>query len=32
MVQSAQRSGDHSLLSLGPPAWLSGYRALVVDP
>ena len=26
MVQSAQRSGDHSLLSLGPPAWLSGYR------
>ncbi len=26
MVQDARRSGDHSLLSLGPPAWLLGYR------
>ena len=26
MVRDARRSGDHSLLSLGPPAWLGGYR------
>ena len=26
MVRSGQRTGDRSLMSFGPPAWLSGYR------
>ena len=26
MARSGQRTGDRSLMSFGPPAWLSGYR------